>query len=80
MITLIMEAFVDLLVTEDWLTKETKNFAKQKVHTMKQKIGYPDYLNDSSAVDKEYAYFQVRPWIFSLYFVISHGEVFGAGS
>ncbi|KIH63367.1 hypothetical protein ANCDUO_06330 [Ancylostoma duodenale] len=31
MISLIMEAFVDLLVSEDWLTEETKEFAKQKV-------------------------------------------------
>ena len=59
MISLIMEAFVDLLVTEDWLTAETKEYAKQKVRTMKQKIGYPDYLNDSSAVDREYASFEV---------------------
>lgn len=25
-----------------------------QVHTMNQKIGYPDYLNDSVAVDQEY--------------------------
>ncbi|CAI4221414.1 unnamed protein product [Auanema sp. JU1783] len=61
MISLIMEAFVDLLVSEDWLTKETKEYAKQKVHTMKQKIGYPDYLNDSAAVDREYSLFKVYP-------------------
>jgi predicted metalloendopeptidase len=60
MIALIMEAFVELLESEDWLTPETKAFAKQKVHTMKQKIGYPDYLNDSNAVDLEYRLFQVR--------------------
>ncbi|KHJ99655.1 hypothetical protein OESDEN_00372 [Oesophagostomum dentatum] len=60
MISLIMEAFVDLLVSEDWLTEETKEFAKQKVRTMKQKIGYPDYLNDSKSVDHEYRLFQVK--------------------
>ncbi|XGW12922.1 hypothetical protein V3C99_013514 [Haemonchus contortus] len=59
MISLIMEAFVDLLVSEDWLTEETKEFAKQKVRTMKQKIGYPDYLNDSKSVDHEYRLFKV---------------------
>ncbi|PIO75922.1 peptidase family M13 [Teladorsagia circumcincta] len=59
MISLIMEAFVDLLVSEDWLTEETKKFAKQKVRTMKQKIGYPDYLNDSKSVDHEYRLFKV---------------------
>ncbi|KJH42925.1 peptidase family M13 [Dictyocaulus viviparus] len=59
MISLIMEAFVDLLVSEDWLTEETKEFAKQKVHTMKQKIGYPDYLNNSKSVDHEYRMFKV---------------------
>ncbi|VDM56591.1 unnamed protein product [Angiostrongylus costaricensis] len=59
MISLIMEAFVDLLVSEDWLTEETKEFAKQKVHTMKQKIGYPDYLNNSESVDYEYRMFKV---------------------
>ena len=31
MIALIMESFVELLDTEDWLTAETKVFAKQKV-------------------------------------------------
>ncbi|KAF8363799.1 nep-2 [Pristionchus pacificus] len=61
MISLIMEAFTDLLESEDWLTPETKAFAKQKVQTMKQKIGYPDYLNDSGAVDVEYNSFIVYP-------------------
>lgn len=59
MISLIMESFVDLLLSEDWLTKETKQFAKQKVNEMKRKIGYPDYLNDPSAVNKEYKTFTV---------------------
>uniref|UniRef100_A0A1I7UJN0 Peptidase_M13 domain-containing protein n=1 Tax=Caenorhabditis tropicalis TaxID=1561998 RepID=A0A1I7UJN0_9PELO len=61
MISLIMESFVDLLVTEDWLTKETKQFAKQKVNEMKRKIGYPDYLNDPAAVNAEYKTFTVYP-------------------
>ncbi|PIC47746.1 hypothetical protein B9Z55_006986 [Caenorhabditis nigoni] len=61
MISLIMESFVDLLLSEDWLTKETKQFAKQKVNEMKRKIGYPDYLNDPSAVNKEYMTFTVYP-------------------
>ncbi|GMS83797.1 hypothetical protein PENTCL1PPCAC_5972 [Pristionchus entomophagus] len=61
MISLIMEAFTDLLESEDWLSKDTKEFAKQKVQTMKQKIGYPDYLNDSTAVDLEYNSFTVYP-------------------
>lgn len=59
MISLIMESFVDLLMSEDWLTQETKQFAKQKVNEMKRKIGYPDYLNDPASVDKEYAAFKV---------------------
>lgn len=59
MITLIMEAFVELLNEEDWLTAETKAFAKQKINSMSQKIGYPDYLNDSSAVDVEYKRYSV---------------------
>lgn len=33
MITLIMEAFVELLEEEEWLTAETKAFAKEKVST-----------------------------------------------
>ncbi|CAJ0576445.1 unnamed protein product, partial [Mesorhabditis spiculigera] len=61
MISLIMDAFVDLLVHEDWLTPETKAFAKQKVKTMKQKIGYPEYLNDEVAVNKEYEHFNAYP-------------------
>ncbi|KAI6179301.1 Phosphate-regulating neutral endopeptidase [Aphelenchoides besseyi] len=61
MIGLIMEAFVELLEEEDWLTDETKAFAKEKVHTMNQKIGYPDYLNDSKAVDKEYNRYVLYP-------------------
>uniref|UniRef100_A0A183V478 Neprilysin n=1 Tax=Toxocara canis TaxID=6265 RepID=A0A183V478_TOXCA len=59
MIELIMEAFVEILDTEDWLTPNTKSFAKEKVDTMSKKIGYPDYLNDSSSVDKEYRYYKV---------------------
>ncbi|CAD6198779.1 unnamed protein product [Caenorhabditis auriculariae] len=61
MISLIMESFVDLLLSEDWLTAETKKFAIQKVNEMKRKIGYPDYLNDPAAVDSEYAHFKVYP-------------------
>lgn len=61
MIGLIMEAFVELLEEEDWLTQETKVFAKEKVHTMNQKIGYPDYLNDSKAVDAEYRRYVLYP-------------------
>ncbi|CAI2347107.1 unnamed protein product [Caenorhabditis sp. 36 PRJEB53466] len=61
MISLIMESFVDLLVSEDWLTQETKQFAKQKVNEMKRKIGYPDYLNDPAAVNLEYRTFTVYP-------------------
>ncbi|TMS35769.1 hypothetical protein L596_003092 [Steinernema carpocapsae] len=59
MIALIMEAFVELLESEDWLTHKTKAFAKLKIRTMNQKIGYPDYLNDSAAVDKEYQHYIV---------------------
>uniref|UniRef100_A0A0M3IQZ3 Peptidase_M13 domain-containing protein n=1 Tax=Ascaris lumbricoides TaxID=6252 RepID=A0A0M3IQZ3_ASCLU len=59
MIDLIMEAFVNILDTEDWLTPYTKSFAKEKVDTMSKKIGYPDYLNDSASVDKEYQYYKV---------------------
>ncbi|MFH4977167.1 hypothetical protein AB6A40_003876 [Gnathostoma spinigerum] len=58
MIELIMQAFMEILETEDWLSQSTKDFAKQKVKTMNQKIGYPDYLNDTTAVDKEYVRFQ----------------------
>lgn len=31
MIELIMEAFVDMLQSEDWLTEHAKEFAKEKV-------------------------------------------------
>uniref|UniRef100_A0A915LK09 Uncharacterized protein n=1 Tax=Meloidogyne javanica TaxID=6303 RepID=A0A915LK09_MELJA len=54
MIALIMEAFVELLDEEEWLTGETKAYAKQKIKTMHQKIGYPDYLENNTAVNKEY--------------------------
>ncbi|KAK0395996.1 hypothetical protein QR680_001524 [Steinernema hermaphroditum] len=59
MIALIMEAFLELLQSEDWLTPKTKDFAKLKIQTMNQKIGYPDYLNDSAAVDREYRHYVV---------------------
>ncbi|KAI6181987.1 Phosphate-regulating neutral endopeptidase [Aphelenchoides fujianensis] len=61
MIELIMEAFVELLEEEDWLTPETKAFAREKVHAMNRKIGYPDYLNDTKAVDKEYRRYVLYP-------------------
>ncbi|VDD93410.1 unnamed protein product [Enterobius vermicularis] len=59
MIELIMQAFSEMLQSEEWISKETKKFAQEKVTAMNRKIGYPDYLNNISAVDEEYEGYKV---------------------
>lgn len=35
---------------------------------MKRKIGYPDYLNDTSAVNDEYKHYEVWIWISIIFY------------
>jgi len=40
----IMQSFQELLSQTDWIDKETKELAAQKVDAMLLQIGYPDFI------------------------------------
>ncbi len=45
----IREAFNELLVENHWMDEETREVARDKANAMNERIGYPDYiLNDSA--------------------------------
>jgi len=45
----IREAFNELLVENHWMDEETRDVARDKANAMNERIGYPDYiLNDSA--------------------------------
>ncbi|RWS19320.1 neprilysin-like protein [Leptotrombidium deliense] len=54
MIEDIREAFLEILKEVDWMDEETKNVAKMKAETMEQKIGFPEYIFNSTELDAEY--------------------------
>ncbi|XP_059176755.1 endothelin-converting enzyme 1-like [Physella acuta] len=47
-------AYRDLLSENTWMTEETKNEVKTKVTALKQKVGYPDYINEDSRLNALY--------------------------
>ena len=40
----IMKSFKEILSETNWIDKETKNLAAEKVDAMSIKIGYPDFI------------------------------------
>jgi predicted metalloendopeptidase len=51
----IREAFNELLVENHWMDEETRDVARDKANAMNERIGYPDYiLNDSALTGIQY--------------------------
>merc|ERR1712054_301576 len=46
--------FIENLATNTWMTPETKAKAKKKCLAIKEKIGYPDYINNDTYLEKKY--------------------------
>ncbi|XP_065564791.1 neprilysin-1-like [Artemia franciscana] len=54
MVNNLREAFEEMLTDLDWMNKETIEVAKEKLHAMDVKIGYPDYILNATELDAEY--------------------------
>jgi len=57
MIELIMYELRATLRTEEWLSEQTKLVANEKISAIAQKIGFPSFLSNVTAVDHMYAKF-----------------------
>ncbi|ESO99463.1 hypothetical protein LOTGIDRAFT_158548 [Lottia gigantea] len=55
MIHNIRESFYQLLDEADWMDKKTQIVAKEKAESIDEKIGYPEYILNNTALDEEYA-------------------------
>uniref|UniRef100_A0A0K2T219 Peptidase M13 N-terminal domain-containing protein n=1 Tax=Lepeophtheirus salmonis TaxID=72036 RepID=A0A0K2T219_LEPSM len=47
-------SFKELVAESSWMDKETQNKAKEKVDSMVQSLGYPDWLKTESEIEKKY--------------------------
>ncbi|EFO14278.2 hypothetical protein LOAG_14244 [Loa loa] len=54
MIANLQEAFKELVDENDWMDEETKKVAVEKAESMRNNIGYPDFISNSTALDKYY--------------------------
>ena len=54
MIHEIREAFNDLLEDNEWMDTETRAVAKDKANSMNERIGYPEYITNTSRLEREY--------------------------
>jgi predicted metalloendopeptidase len=50
----IMQSFRELLSQTNWIDKETKDKAVQKVNAMTLRIGYPDFILKSQLLNERY--------------------------
>ncbi|VDN52138.1 unnamed protein product [Dracunculus medinensis] len=54
MIANLREAFKELVTENDWMDEETKKVAVEKAEGMINNIGYPDFINNDTALDEHY--------------------------
>ncbi|XP_023930213.1 neprilysin isoform X2 [Lingula anatina] len=54
MIANIRDAFNELLMENDWMDTETRKVAREKAAAMEEKIGFPAYILNNTALDDEY--------------------------
>ena len=54
MIHEIREAFNDLLEDNEWMDGETRQVAKDKANSMNERIGYPEYITNTTRLQEEY--------------------------
>ena len=53
MIHNLRQAFNDLLAENEWMDNETRAVAREKANSIKERIGYPDFLTDPELLDKK---------------------------
>ncbi|CAI4228271.1 unnamed protein product [Auanema sp. JU1783] len=56
----LQEAFHNMLVENDWMDKDTKEFAKKKADEIIKQIGYPDFILDDEKLDDWYKELQIE--------------------
>ena len=61
MIQKIRKAFNDLLNEVPWMDNATRIVAKEKADLIQEKIGYPDYIMNNTAIDKDYVQLDIQP-------------------
>ncbi len=54
MIANIRSAFNDLLEEITWMDDTTKNVAREKAAAISEKIGYPEYIMNNTALAEDY--------------------------
>ena len=59
MIHNIREAFNELLDENHWMDEETRLVAKDKANSMNERIGYPEYIMNSTSLGLEYKNFNI---------------------
>ena len=50
----IRDAFNELLHENLWMDKETRLVAEDKANNMNERIGYPDYITNTTRLEEEY--------------------------
>ncbi|XP_077998346.1 neprilysin-1-like [Glandiceps talaboti] len=61
MITYIQQAFKSMIDESLWMDVETRKVAKEKIHGMLRKIGYPDWLQNDQDLNEYYKNFDFTP-------------------
>ena len=60
----IRDSFNELLEDNHWMDKETRLVAKDKADSMNERIGYPDYIVNGTALAEEYDNLSLSPKTF----------------
>lgn len=55
------EAFLETLLENNWLDNNTKNYARMKINEIDLKIGYPDFILNSTELTEEYSDVKIHP-------------------
>ncbi|TRY79395.1 hypothetical protein TCAL_07539 [Tigriopus californicus] len=60
----IREAFNELLEENEWMDKETRAVAKDKANGMNERIGYPEYITNTTRLEEEYQDLEISQGMF----------------
>lgn len=57
----LQQAFKEMLSSLEWLDENTKILAKDKIDTMRLKIGYPDFILNPHELSERYIDIDIHP-------------------
>lgn len=61
MTTEIQKSFRDIISQISWLNSDTRNLARMKVDAMKLRIGYPDFILNTTELSERYSDIVIHP-------------------